>query len=68
VTDLDEPYIDPDALFFSVLSGVIANGSHETWSQVYAAAKIGTQTIYALIVEDAIEDELAEAQKDLHGR
>jgi len=68
VTDLEEPYIDPDGLFFAVLSGVIANGKYETWNATYAAAKVGTQTIYALIVEDAIEQELTEAQKDLHGR
>jgi len=69
VTDHDdEPYIDPDALFFSVLSGIIANGAHDNWHSMYAAAKVGAQTIYALIVEDAIADELTEAQKDLHGR
>ena len=68
MTDLDEESIDTDALFFAVLTGVIANGNHETWQSIYSAAKVGAQTIYALIVEDTIADELVEAQKDLHGR
>lgn len=65
---MDDENIDPESLFFAVLCGIIANGSHDNWNDVYHHAKVGTQTIYALIVEDVLEEELLEAQKDLHGR
>ena len=65
---MDDESIDPDSLFFAVLCGIIANGSHDNWNDVYHQAKVGAQTIFALIVEDALADELEQAQKDLHGR
>ena len=65
----NEPEINVDTLFYAVLCGLIANGgTTDDWIDVYRQAKVGAQTIYACIVEDALNDELLEAQKDLHGR
>lgn len=59
--------IDVDWMFLAVLVGVIANGAHEDWQQVYQEAKIGAAAITEYVIEDAITAELDEVKKDFHG-
>lgn len=63
----DDLETEVDWIFLAVLAGVIANGAHDTWDALYRDAKNGAQVITALIIDDALADELDEVKKDFHG-
>lgn len=64
-TDSDDETVD--WIFLACLVGVVANGAHDDWGQIYTEAKNGAAAIATLMIDDVMEAELKEV-RDTHGR